>query len=64
MGPSPWFNFFQNDYLIMGGDLNFSIGHSESWGHHAQQNPLSAYFENLMVFHNLLDIPSAKLTPT
>lgn len=24
---------FFTDHLILGGDLNFSIGHSESWGH-------------------------------
>eukprot|EP00253_Pinus_taeda_P027834 PITA_27834 len=55
---------FQKDYLILGVDLNFSNGHSESWGHHAQLDPLSAYFENFLDSHNLLDIPSAKLFPT
>lgn len=23
----------KKDFLTMGGDLNFSVGHSESWGH-------------------------------
>lgn len=30
------FELLQKEYLIMGGDLNFSLGHSESWGHRAQ----------------------------
>lgn len=48
----------------MGGDLSFSIGHSESWGHHAQLDPLSSYFKNLLDSHNLLKIISAKILPT
>lgn len=48
----------------MEGDLNFSIGHSESWGQHAQLDPFSTYFENLLDSHNLMDISSAKIFPT
>ena len=54
----------QKEYLITEGDLNFSLGHSESWGHRAQRDPLSDYFENALDSHNLIDIPSAKLQPT
>jgi len=49
---------------MLGGDINFSLGLLESWGFHAQQDPLSAYFENFLELHNLLDIPSTKLMPT
>jgi len=48
----------------MGGDLNFSLGHSESWGHRAQRDPLYDYFENALDSYNLIDIPSSKLQPT
>lgn len=57
-------NILQPDNIILGGDLNFSLGLSESWGHHAQVDPLLVFFENLLDLHNLIDIPSAKLVPT
>ena len=57
-------NLLQKDNIILGGDLNFSIGFSESWGHHAQIDPLFAYFENILENHSLIDIPSAKIQPT
>ena len=36
-----WHSLFQStlvngDSVVMGGDLNFSLGHSEIWGPHAQ----------------------------
>eukprot|EP00253_Pinus_taeda_P019805 PITA_19805 len=67
--PEYWDHFLsskllQKEYLIMGGDLNFSIGHSKSWGHQAQRNSLSDYFENALESHNLIDISSAKMHPT
>eukprot|EP00253_Pinus_taeda_P017589 PITA_17589 len=34
-------NIFQSDNIILGGDLNFSLGYSKSWGHHAQADPLA-----------------------
>lgn len=30
-----------NHSIILGGALNFTIGHEESWGHHSQLDPLS-----------------------
>lgn len=48
----------------LGGDLNFSIGFAESWGHNAQRDNLSDFFETIMEDHNLIDIPSSKLMPT
>eukprot|EP00253_Pinus_taeda_P034846 PITA_34846 len=57
-------NIFQSDNIILGGDLNCSLGYSKSWGHHAQANPLVVFFEQLVDLHNLIDIPSANLAPT
>lgn len=41
----------------MGGDINFSIGFSESWGSSAQIDPLSDTMENLLDQAHLSDIP-------
>lgn len=32
-------DLFLDDHLILGGDLNFSIGHVESWGHEPNETP-------------------------
>eukprot|EP00253_Pinus_taeda_P013872 PITA_13872 len=55
---------FLADHLILGGDLNFSIGHAESWGHRAQRDPLSDYFSAFLDSHQLIDIPTTKLQAT
>lgn len=49
------------DHLILGGDLNFSIGHSELWGHCAQRDSLLDYFSTILDNHQLIDIPSTKI---
>lgn len=54
----------QVDNVILGDDLNFSIGYSESWGHNAQIDSLSYYFESFLEDHGLIDIPSTQLQPT
>lgn len=50
--------------IILGGDLNFSLGYLESWGHHTQADPLAVFFEQLLDSHNIIDIPTTKLAPT
>lgn len=57
-------NIFQSDNIILRGDLNFSLGYLESWGHHAQADPLAGFFEQLLDLHNLINIPFAKIAPT
>lgn len=57
-------HILQQDMIILGGDLNFSIGYAESWGHNAQRETLSDFFKNILEDHNLIDIPSAKIQPT
>lgn len=57
-------DILQHDNIILGGDLNFSIGFAESWGKHAQIDPLSVFFENNLEDHNLIDIPLDKIQPT
>lgn len=52
------------DNIIMGGDLNFSIGFGESWGSNAQVNSLSDIMEKLLERHHLIYIPMVKPQPT
>ena len=47
--------------IIMGGDLNFSLGISESWGTHAIPDPLVEYFCTKIGEVDLLDIQSTKI---
>lgn len=57
-------SLMNSNNLILGGDLNFTIGHEESWGHHTQLDPLSDYMEHLLEQHHLIDIPMNKKQPT
>eukprot|EP00253_Pinus_taeda_P010845 PITA_10845 len=50
--------------MIMGGDLNFSIGRAEAWGPSAREDPLSDFFFNLITKNNLIDPSPIKLKPT
>ena len=52
------------DSVVLGGDLNFSLGHSEVWGPHAQADSLAGYFVQKLVEKGLLDIESVKIKPT
>jgi exonuclease III len=64
-----WDNIFTKSFLkeqqvLLGGDLNFSLGFSEVWGTHARADPLTGYFTQKLVDCNLLDIEPVKLKPT
>jgi exonuclease III len=51
------------DNLILGGDLNFSLGAAEVWGPSARPDQLSALFTHLLSANGLLDIAPRKLNP-
>jgi len=57
-------SFMKYPLLIVGGDLNFSIGRAEAWGPSAREDPLSDFFQNLMLESNLSDPSPVKLNPT
>jgi hypothetical protein len=57
-------SFLKEKHLILGGDLNFSLGIKEVWGSHARSDPLSTYFTQKLDEHNLLDIEPVKFKPT
>jgi len=50
--------------LVVGGDLNFSIGNAEAWGPSAREDPLSDFFQNSLTSHKLIDANLSKLKPT
>eukprot|EP00253_Pinus_taeda_P033361 PITA_33361 len=54
----------KNRSLILGGDLNFSIGNAEAWGPSAKEDPLSDFFSNTLHSHNLIDVNLIKAKPT
>ena len=57
-------SLLQNPLLIVGGDLNFSIGRAESCGPSAREDPLSDFFQHLLLENNLSDPSPIKLKPT
>eukprot|EP00253_Pinus_taeda_P034852 PITA_34852 len=50
--------------MIMGGDLNFSLGRTEAWGPSAREDPLVEFFLNLISENKLIDPSAVKLKPT
>ena len=52
------------DNIIIGGDLNFSLGSAESWGFRGQSDHLTTFFENLLDTHKFINIETVKLKPT
>lgn len=57
-------SIFTADNIIIGGDLNFSLGYSESWGSIAQVDSIIGYMIDLLERHNLIDFPMQKPLPT
>lgn len=53
-----------SENLIIGGNLNFSIGYGESWGTNAQVDRLTKSMERLLEQHHLTYIPMNKPLPT
>ena len=50
--------------IILGGDLNFSLGLSEIWGDRARSDGLSDFFTKLLDDHGLMDIVPSLISPT
>eukprot|EP00253_Pinus_taeda_P016357 PITA_16357 len=57
-------SLMKSSLLIVGGDLNFSIGRAEAWGPSAREDPLSNFFLNLLLDINLIDPSPINLKPT
>ena len=57
-------DLFGGDMVVIGGDLNFSLGQAEVWGPFSCPDPLSDYFTQKLIEKNWLDIEPVKLKPT
>jgi hypothetical protein len=57
-------SFLKYPALILGGDLNFSIGAVESWGHRSQVDSLSDFFVHKLEEVGLIDVAPIKISPT
>eukprot|EP00253_Pinus_taeda_P033133 PITA_33133 len=57
-------SLMKSPLLIVGGDLNFSIGRAEAWGPSAREDPLSDFFLSLLLDNNLIDPSPSKFKPT
>eukprot|EP00253_Pinus_taeda_P008342 PITA_08342 len=57
-------SLMKSSLLIVGGDLNFSIGRVEAWGQSAREDPLSDFFLNLLLDNNVIDPSPINLKPT
>jgi hypothetical protein len=52
------------DAVILGGDLNFSLGAIEVWGPREISDSLSEYFSHKLGEWGLIDVDLVKLKPT
>ena len=50
--------------MIIIGDLNFSMGREEIWGHKSRIDSMDAYFRGLIEDFSLLDVMPDPLGPT
>eukprot|EP00253_Pinus_taeda_P028916 PITA_28916 len=50
--------------MVVGGDLNFSLGRAEAWGPSAREDPLTVFFQEALMGKNLIDPSLTKLKPT
>eukprot|EP00253_Pinus_taeda_P011302 PITA_11302 len=50
--------------MVVGGDLNFSLGRAEAWGPSAREDTLTGFFIQFLKDHNLIDPSPISLTPT
>ena len=55
---------FKSTYLVLGGDINFSLGLSEIWGVNARVDALTDFFTNLLEGMGLVDINPMVSIPT
>eukprot|EP00253_Pinus_taeda_P009046 PITA_09046 len=58
------FSLLAQDHTILGGDLNFSLGFSESWGHSAQVDAITEFMRNILDQKDFIDVPMQKPQPT
>ena len=50
--------------LVIGGNMNFTLGVHELWGPRARVDPLASFFSNLLQNIKMVDLDPQKLKPT
>eukprot|EP00253_Pinus_taeda_P008007 PITA_08007 len=50
--------------MVLGGDLNFSLGRAEAWGPSAREDPLTDFFSQAFLDNKFTDPSPIKLKPT
>lgn len=58
------YQWFQDDNLILGGDLNLTVHKDEIWGSQGRVDKLSHFFLDRFKACNLIDVESVSLKPT
>jgi exonuclease III len=63
-----WNTLFKKDLLmaenlIIGGDINFSLGEEEIWGPSSHPDPQTSFFSHPLVTNGLIEIVPTKLLP-
>eukprot|EP00253_Pinus_taeda_P009499 PITA_09499 len=54
----------KNKFMVLGGDLNFSLGRAKAWGPSAREDSLTDFFQNLLIANKFIDVNLIKLKPT
>eukprot|EP00253_Pinus_taeda_P033192 PITA_33192 len=57
-------SILSSDNIILGGDLNFSLGFCKSWGSMAQVDSILGFMTNLLEQYNFVDVPMNNPLPT
>lgn len=57
-------SFFSHENVILGGDLNLTLGVAEIWGPKVILDPLSYFFKHHLAQLDCFDIGPIKLIPT
>lgn len=55
--------FLSSDRLIVGGDLDFTLGVSKIWGSNAIPDPLADFFRSHLSWLDLFDLEPVKINP-
>jgi len=55
---------FSGPFLVVGGDLNFSLSLQEVWGENPKEYQLRGFFHSFLEEQHLLYMEPVKLTPT
>jgi hypothetical protein len=59
-----YFDCTKREFVIIGGDMNFTLSRSKVWGSNARTYPQFAYFRHKLEEANFIDLERVKLSLT